>query len=80
MNSLPFAYLIPIVLIALYLFFKKKKPKIDPLTETDRKILDDYVNYYHNLDSTDKTRFEQKVAEFFFNCKNRTCRSGNDHA
>ena len=65
MNSLPFAYLIPIVLIALYLFFKKKKPKIDPLTETDRKILDDYVNYYHNLDSTDKTRFEQKVAEFF---------------
>jgi len=65
MNSLPLAYLIPIVLIALYLFFRKKKSNIEPLTETDRKILDDYVHFYHNLDSTDKKRFEQKIAEFF---------------
>lgn len=65
MNSLPFAYLIPIFLIAIYLILKKKKPKIDPLTDTDKKILDDYVGYYHQLDSTDKLRFEQKIAEFF---------------
>ena len=65
MNSLPFAYLIPIFLLALYFILRKKKPAIDPLTETDKQILNDYVGYYHHLDSTDKLRFEQKVAEFF---------------
>jgi Mlc titration factor MtfA (ptsG expression regulator) len=69
MNSLPFAYLIPIFLLALYFILRKKKPAIEPLTDTDRKILDDYVGYYHNLDSTDKLRFEQKVAEFFSTVK-----------
>lgn len=69
MNSLPFAYLIPIFLLALYFILHKKKPAIEPLTDTDRKILDDYVGYYHNLDSTDKLRFEQKVAEFFSTVK-----------
>lgn len=69
MNSLPFAYLIPIFLIALYLILKKKKVAIEPLTDVDRKILDDYVGYYHNLDSGDKLRFEQKVAEFFATVK-----------
>lgn len=69
MNSLPFAYLIPIFLIALYFILRKKKPAIEPLTDTDRKILDDYVGYYHNLDSNDKLRFEQKVAEFFSTVK-----------
>ncbi|MFW0714901.1 zinc-dependent peptidase [Pedobacter sp. N23S346] len=69
MNSLPFAYLIPIFLIVLYFILRKKKPAIEPLTDTDRKILDDYVGYYHNLDSTDKLRFEQKIAEFFSTVK-----------
>ena len=65
MNSLPFAYLIPIFVIVLYFILRKKKPTIEPLTNTDRKILDDYVGYYHNLDSTDKLRFEEKIAAFF---------------
>ena len=65
MNSLPFAYLIPIFVIVLYFILRKKKPAIEPLTDTDRKILDDYVGYYHNLDSTDKLRFEKKIAAFF---------------
>ena len=65
MNSLPFAYLIPIFVIVLYFILRKKKPAIEPLTDTDRKILDDYVGYYHNLDSTDKLRFEEKIAAFF---------------
>jgi len=65
MNSLPYAYLIPIVLLGLYFLLKKKKPAIEPLTDDDKKILEDYVGFYHNLDSTDKLRFEQKVAEFF---------------
>ncbi|MFD2285507.1 peptidase [Pedobacter petrophilus] len=69
MNSLPFAYLIPIFLIVLYFILRKKKPAIEPLTDTDRKILDDYVGYYHNLDSTDKLKFEQKIAEFFSTVK-----------
>jgi len=69
MNSLPFAYLIPIFLIALYLILKKKKVAIEPLTDVDKKILDDYVAYYHNLDSTDKLKFEQKVAAFFSSVK-----------
>lgn len=65
MNSLPYAYLIPIVLLGLYFLLKKKKPAIEPLTDDDKKILEAYVGFYHNLDSTDKLRFEQKVAEFF---------------
>jgi len=65
MNSLPFAYLIPIFLLTLYFILRKKKPAIEPLTDTDRQILNDYVGYYYNLDSTDKLRFEQKIAEFF---------------
>ncbi|WP_443944967.1 zinc-dependent peptidase [Pedobacter sp. AW1-32] len=65
MNSLPLAYLIPIAILTIYFIVKKKKPEIEPLTETDRKILDDYVSFYHNLDSTDKLRFEQKIAAFF---------------
>jgi len=69
MNSLPFAYLIPIFLIALYFILRKKKPAIEPLTETDRQILNDYVGYYHHLDSTDKLRFEEKVSEFFSTVK-----------
>ncbi|MBC6113075.1 zinc-dependent peptidase [Pedobacter fastidiosus] len=69
MNSLPFAYLIPIFLLTLYFILRKKKPAIEPLTDTDKKILDDYVGYYHNLDSTEKIRFEQKIAEFFSTVK-----------
>ncbi|WP_410478728.1 zinc-dependent peptidase [Pedobacter frigidisoli] len=65
MNSLPFGYLIPIFLIVLYFILRKKKQHIEPLTETDKQILNDYVAYYHHLDSTDKLRFEQKVADFF---------------
>lgn len=69
MNSLPFAYLIPIFLIALYFILRKKKPAIEPLTETDKQILNDYVGYYHHLDSTDKLKFEQKIAAFFSTVK-----------
>ncbi|PWS27731.1 peptidase [Pedobacter yonginense] len=69
MNSLPFAYLIPIFLLTLYFILRKKKPAIEPLTDTDKKILDDYVGFYHNLDSTEKMRFEQKIAEFFSTVK-----------
>jgi Mlc titration factor MtfA (ptsG expression regulator) len=64
MNSLPLGYLIPIIILALYFIFKKKKPLFEPLTDLDKKILDDYVKFYHHLDSTDKQRFENKVAEF----------------
>jgi len=69
MNSLPFAYLIPIFLIAIYLILKKKKVAVEPLTDVDKKILDEYVEYYHNLDSTDKLKFEEKVAAFFSTVK-----------
>lgn len=65
MNSLPFAYLIPIFLIALYFILRKKKPKIESLTDVDKQILNDYVGYYQKLDKSKKLRFEQKVAEFF---------------
>ena len=69
MNSLPFAYLIPIFILTLYFILRKKKPAIEPLTETDKKILDDYVDYYHKLDATKKLLFEQKVAAFFSSVK-----------
>jgi len=69
MNSLPFAYLIPIFILAIYFILKKKKPVIVPLTDTDKKILNDYVGYYHNLNPTEKLRFEEKVALFFENTK-----------
>ncbi|RNL49678.1 M90 family metallopeptidase [Pedobacter jejuensis] len=69
MSSLPFAYLIPIFLLALYFILRKKKPAIEPLTETDKQILNDYVGFYQHLDSTDKLRFEQKVAMFFSTVK-----------
>ncbi|MFC4212029.1 zinc-dependent peptidase [Pedobacter lithocola] len=69
MSSLPFAYLIPIFLLALYFILRKKKPAIEPLTETDKQILNDYVGFYQHLDSTDKLRFEQKVAAFFSTVK-----------
>ncbi|MCX2573485.1 M90 family metallopeptidase [Pedobacter sandarakinus] len=69
MNALPLAYLVPIFLLTLYFILRKKKPAITPLTDTDKKILDDYVGFYHNLDSTEKLRFEQKVAEFFSTVK-----------
>jgi len=69
MNSLPFGYLIPIFIILLYFILRKKKPAIEPLTETDLQILNDYVGFYHHLDSTDKLRFEKKVAAFFSTVK-----------
>lgn len=65
MNSLPYIYLVPITILVLYFILKKKKTSIEPLTDDDKKILEDYVGFYHNLDSTDKQRFEHKVAEFF---------------
>ncbi|WP_231460511.1 zinc-dependent peptidase [Pedobacter sp. Leaf132] len=65
MNSLPFAYLIPIFLIALYFILRKKKPKVEALTAVDKQILNDYVGFYQKLDKADKLRFEQKVADFF---------------
>lgn len=65
MNSLPFAYLIPIFLLALYFILRKRKPKIEPLTDVDKQILNDYVSYYQRLDKAKKLHFEQKVAEFF---------------
>jgi len=65
MNSMPFAYLIPIFIIILYFILRKKKPKIEPLTDTDKQILNDYVSFYHQLNPSDKLRFENKVATFF---------------
>ena len=65
MTSLPFAYLIPIFLLVLYFILRKKKTVIEPLTSTDREILNDYVGYYHNLSPDKKLKFEQKIAEFF---------------
>ncbi|UKT63752.1 zinc-dependent peptidase [Pedobacter mucosus] len=69
MNSLPFAYLIPIFLITLYFILRKKKPTVTPVTDADKKILNDYVGFYHNLDSTDKLKFEDKIAAFFGSVK-----------
>lgn len=69
MTSLPFAYLIPIFLLVLYFILRKKKTVIEPLTSTDREILNDYVGYYHNLSPDKKLKFEQKIAEFFNSVK-----------
>ena len=69
MSALPFGYLIPIFLIVLYFILRKKKPEIEPLTATDKQILNDYVSYYHNLSTGNKIRFEEKVAKFFSNVK-----------
>ncbi|TDG37656.1 zinc-dependent peptidase [Pedobacter changchengzhani] len=69
MSTLPFGYLIPIFLIVLYFILRKKKPAVEPLTVTDKQILEDYVSFYHKLSTENKTRFEQKIASFFSNVK-----------
>ncbi|NOQ23848.1 MAG: peptidase [Bacteroidales bacterium] len=70
-----FAILILAMLIVLFIrLFKKfnnphwKKP-FKPFSVIWRKILFEHVNFYKNLKSDDKQRFEFKVHEFLINCK-----------
>lgn len=64
MNSLPWFYLIPIGLLALYFILKRKKQKGVEITEDDRKILSDNVAFYTKLSTADKLKFEDKIATF----------------
>lgn len=62
--NLPYYYLIPIAILSLYFLFKKKKPAITPLTDIDRKILNEYVLFYKRLSATEQLRFENQVSKF----------------
>jgi Mlc titration factor MtfA (ptsG expression regulator) len=70
-----FAVLIIVILIVLFIrLFKKsknnnwKKP-FKPFSAHWRKLLFENVNFYDNLKSDEKQRFEFKVHEFLINCK-----------
>ncbi len=53
------------LLMGLLLYFWKKKPKSSaPFPLPWRRILDERVLFYHNLEAADKFRFEQDVLRF----------------
>ena len=53
------------LLMGLLLYFWKKKPKSSaPFPLPWRRILDEKVLFYHNLEAADKFRFEQDVLRF----------------
>lgn len=58
--------LIPAFLIALYLIFRNyARPKnIRSLTEEERKLLLEHVDFYQQLQPREKIRYENKIAAF----------------
>lgn len=64
MNYAPYLVILIVFVIALYFIFRKKKLKVVSLTNDDKKLLLDHVNFYQNLKANQKQLFEEKVANF----------------
>lgn len=64
MNYTPFIILAVFLAVALYFIFRKKKINPVVLSKADVDLLNTNVEYYSNLSKENKTRFEQKVANF----------------
>ena len=60
--------LITIILI-LYYIFKKKKQVTTPPVSLVQKVLNDHVQFYQDLDRTEKDKFENKVTGFLKNIR-----------
>lgn len=54
-------------MIGLYFIFRKKKVKINPLSNDDKQLLTNHVNFYQKLSAAQKQLFEEKVADFLAN-------------
>ena len=53
-----------IILIAVALFGKKKTKPIGSFPETYRRLLNEHVAFYKELDHANKTRFEDRMLLF----------------
>lgn len=51
-------------LIAFFLFKKKKPEPVQPMPETLRRLVKDYVGFYNELDEAGKILFEQRMQLF----------------
>lgn len=64
-----FVIIIPILALLAWFIFRTKEHNTQPIApqKTDstlKLLLDTHVDYYHRLNTVDKQRFEQKVANF----------------
>lgn len=64
MNYAPYLVIILAFAIAIYFIFRKKRITLVTLTNDDKKLLVDNVNFYQNLNADQKKVFEDKVAHF----------------
>ncbi|WP_316816930.1 zinc-dependent peptidase [Pedobacter nyackensis] len=59
--------LIPIFIIVVYFILRgnsSRSEKLSELTESDRKLLMEYVHFYRQLDTEDKQKFEHRIMAF----------------
>ncbi|KQC00804.1 zinc-dependent peptidase [Pedobacter sp. Hv1] len=64
MNLSPYFILGAVLLVALYFILRKKKVVAQALSDSDRQLLNNNVDYYVELTNSKKLLFEQKIALF----------------
>jgi Mlc titration factor MtfA (ptsG expression regulator) len=64
MNLYPILFIVVILLVALYLIFRKKKITPVSLSKAERRFLLNHVEFYQRLSASKKRLFEQKIAYF----------------
>lgn len=69
MNLYPYLILLVFFAISLYFIFRKKKVKAVILSNDDRKLLLNHVEFYAELDDPKKTIFDKKLSRFLGSIK-----------
>ncbi|MFN0256308.1 M90 family metallopeptidase [Pedobacter ureilyticus] len=64
MNLYPYFILLIFFAVALYFIFRKKKVPVVVLSAEDRKLLQNHVAFYAELDNEKKMLFEEKLSRF----------------
>src|SRR4051812_20019352 len=60
-------FIIAVAIIIGYKLFQRKKkmaPTQTVLTDTQKQLIDQHIDYYHKLSDTDKLYFEDRVKQF----------------
>ena len=69
MNLYPYFILFIFFVVALYFIFRKKKVIVAVLSVDDKKLLENHVAFYAELDKEKKNIFEEKLTRFLGSVK-----------
>lgn len=69
MNFYPYLILLVFFTVALYFIFRKKKVVVEVLTAADKKLLQQHVEFYAELDQGKQMLFEEKLSRFLGSVK-----------